>query len=235
MRKHWLTAVAAVAALALVSSRASANSLSPGGSVSPDAFANLTLPPGSTLIADTGPETFTGIGGPPAIAGIFREEVIQESAAANPKGGYTFVYQLKDTAVDIGRMSSGGWGLATSPVEVGTTASDTGGATLLGSAGTVNAVSADWTLSKETLGWNFTGGTIPPGGFSYLLVVRTSNTTEAPVTVSIIDGGTAAIVGGFAPGLPLTAVPEPSTMAIAGLGALGMIGYGLRRRKALGA
>jgi len=32
-----------------------------------------------------------------------------------------------------------------------------------------------------------------------------------------------------------TVVPEPSTMAIAGLGALGMIGYGLRRRKALGA
>ncbi len=31
------------------------------------------------------------------------------------------------------------------------------------------------------------------------------------------------------------AVPEPSTMAIAGLGALGMIGYGLRRRKAMGA
>ncbi len=33
----------------------------------------------------------------------------------------------------------------------------------------------------------------------------------------------------------VTAVPEPSSMAIAGLGALGMIGYGLRRRKALGA
>jgi PEP-CTERM motif len=32
-----------------------------------------------------------------------------------------------------------------------------------------------------------------------------------------------------------TAVPEPSTLAIAGIGALGMIGYGLRRRKALGA
>jgi len=32
-----------------------------------------------------------------------------------------------------------------------------------------------------------------------------------------------------------TAVPEPSTMAIASLGALGMIGYGLRRRKAMGA
>jgi len=32
-----------------------------------------------------------------------------------------------------------------------------------------------------------------------------------------------------------TIVPEPSTLAIAGLGALGLIGYGLRRRKALGA
>lgn len=30
----------------------------------------------------------------------------------------------------------------------------------------------------------------------------------------------------------LTPVPEPSTMAIAGLGALGLIGYGLRRRRA---
>jgi hypothetical protein len=33
----------------------------------------------------------------------------------------------------------------------------------------------------------------------------------------------------------VTSTPEPSTMAIAGLGALGMIGYGLRRRKAKGA
>jgi hypothetical protein len=29
-----------------------------------------------------------------------------------------------------------------------------------------------------------------------------------------------------------TAVPEPSTMALAGLGALGLVGYGIRRRKA---
>jgi hypothetical protein len=33
----------------------------------------------------------------------------------------------------------------------------------------------------------------------------------------------------------LCTVPEPSTMAIAGLGGLGLIGYGLRRRKAMGA
>jgi len=33
---------------------------------------------------------------------------------------------------------------------------------------------------------------------------------------------------------PLQAVPEPSGLAIAGLGGLGMIGFGLRRRKAMG-
>jgi hypothetical protein len=35
--------------------------------------------------------------------------------------------------------------------------------------------------------------------------------------------------------VPSTSVPEPSTLALTGLGALGLIGYGLRRRKALGA
>jgi hypothetical protein len=39
----------------------------------------------------------------------------------------------------------------------------------------------------------------------------------------------------FSSNTTLTPTPEPSTMAIAGLGALGMIGYGLRRRKAKGA
>ncbi len=40
---------------------------------------------------------------------------------------------------------------------------------------------------------------------------------------------------GVTPQTPQGITPEPSTFAIAGLGALGMIGYGLRRRKALGA
>jgi len=35
----------------------------------------------------------------------------------------------------------------------------------------------------------------------------------------------------FSSNTTLTPVPEPSTLAIAGLGALGMIGYGIRRRK----
>jgi PEP-CTERM motif len=42
-------------------------------------------------------------------------------------------------------------------------------------------------------------------------------------------------ITGWVGSSPSVVVPEPSTMAIAGLGALGLIGYGLRRRKALGA
>jgi hypothetical protein len=35
--------------------------------------------------------------------------------------------------------------------------------------------------------------------------------------------------------IPSTSVPEPSTLALTGLGTLGLVGYGLRRRKARGA
>lgn len=42
------------------------------------------------------------------------------------------------------------------------------------------------------------------------------------------DGFAGSSNTGFASGAVL--VPEPSTMAIAGLGALGFVGFGLRRR-----
>jgi len=67
--------------------------------------------------------------------------------------------------------------------------------------------------------------------------VSTGNATGAGnVAFTLAYGevnGTPAIID-FAPAAP-SATPEPSTLAIAGLGALGMIGYGLRRRKASGA
>jgi len=51
------------------------------------------------------------------------------------------------------------------------------------------------------------------------------------ITLAANSSQSLTIVTNAAPSL----VPEPSSMAIAGLGALGMIGYGLRRRKAMGA
>ncbi len=57
-------------------------------------------------------------------------------------------------------------------------------------------------------------------------------TIEQDINVTL-NGATDVVQ--FTANTNLQAVPEPSTMAIAGLGALGMIGYGLRRRKAKGA
>jgi hypothetical protein len=70
-------------------------------------------------------------------------------------------------------------------------------------------------------GANFTFTSVTP-----LLHTNGSGSTE---TIAAFTGSTSGNMSATA------AVPEPSTMAIAGLGALGMIGYGLRRRKALGA
>jgi hypothetical protein len=52
------------------------------------------------------------------------------------------------------------------------------------------------------------------------------------ITSSPAHAANGAIVTGFAGENGGPVVPEPSTMAIAALGALGFIGYGLRRRKA---
>ncbi len=72
---------------------------------------------------------------------------------------------------------------------------------------------------------------VPTGGWSGALHIDFSPaTTNSPLT------GTAFSSTSVGSGDVVTnVVPEPSTMAIAGIGALGMIGYGLRRRKALGA
>jgi hypothetical protein len=54
--------------------------------------------------------------------------------------------------------------------------------------------------------------------------------------VKTVDDSSGALATGFvANSLAVSTTPEPSTLAIAGVGALGFIGYGLRRRKAAGA
>jgi hypothetical protein len=68
--------------------------------------------------------------------------------------------------------------------------------------------------------------------------VRSGNPYAASMTIAITQtGGPGSAIGDTAtfavPAVQL--VPEPSTMGLAGLGALGLIGYGLRRRKASGA
>jgi hypothetical protein len=66
------------------------------------------------------------------------------------------------------------------------------------------------------------------GGTFDFLVLNTGN----PPQTTTLDGPTGLLVSAFS----ATAVPEPSSITIAGLGAIGVIGgYSLRRRKAKGA
>jgi len=85
------------------------------------------------------------------------------------------------------------------------------------------------------------------GGFLLGSFVKTDNTATTVYDVFAASGVTAAnlAAGVYIHGLgndaqgrnvlidtvTTASVPEPSTLAIAGLGALGMIGYGIRRRK----
>jgi len=65
--------------------------------------------------------------------------------------------------------------------------------------------------------------------FANLINITLGTLADQPLTTTSFAGTISAS------GVNITSVPEPSSFAIAGLGALGMIGYGLRRRKAQGA
>jgi len=114
------------------------------------------------------------------------------------------------------------------------------------------------TFSGLTFG--FSGGTVatltasdPPGTISFTSSYSPAFPLGAPTGASFTFSGVSPSLGIVTSSFPIAstigsfsatgsgtfsataaAVPEPSTMAIAGLGALGMIGYGLRRRKILG-
>jgi len=78
------------------------------------------------------------------------------------------------------------------------------------------------------IGWNFpTGpGKLAAGMSSALLILSTHFTTYESGLVGTHDTNVAVDdLNSFQP------TPEPSSMAIAGLGALGLIGYGIRRRR----
>lgn len=95
-------------------------------------------------------------------------------------------------------------------------------------SGTGLTLTASNATGGETL--TFTSSVIPaadlgnPTAISFGFSNVTPAVTGTPDTIQAL---TASVAGTAS----ATAVPEPSSMAIAGLGALGLIGYGIRRRK----
>jgi hypothetical protein len=130
----------------------------------------------------------------------------------------------------------------TSPVGVGTIAESITGSFAFGTG----------TITYQTFGSNsntlysslpltptpggMTGIVTTLGGSSsgaFTAVASYSLTEVLTITFTSASGGNVNLSSDAR--ADFTATPEPSTMAMAGLGALGFIAYGLRRRKASGA
>jgi len=84
--------------------------------------------------------------------------------------------------------------------------------------GTHNGTLSPTTIEGVTVA-NYNAGLTYSGGVTLLLI--NSQTSTSSQNLVIFNGSV----------VTTSVVPEPSTMAIAGLGALGMIGYGWKRRK----
>ncbi len=133
---------------------------------------------------------------------------------------------------------------SSTPVTVSATASFDAPPGYLAGVNTVNTY-FNSTASTTTLGlgastvsanqtFNKTGGSPGPNTVSVGNPAG-SYTLSQLMTLTALNTNTSSHQFSITADSTVTAVPEPSAMAIAGLGALGMIGYGLRRRKALGA
>jgi hypothetical protein len=219
--------------LALVSMMATAPSahaavLSPGGSST--TFDPVVVPAGSTL-----EDTVTGTLTSPDLSGTYTQWVYK-----TPSGTYDFLYQVATTSGVIHRVTTSHFGTFTTDVGVLTGLVSPPGALPGGIVpnnvgGTVVDRSSEGGGVGNVVGFNFTTVQITAGSNSVVLAVETNATSfSTGGFVSIIDG-TTAFNNADQPAATIQSVPEPSTMALAGLGALGLIGYSLRRRKALGA
>jgi hypothetical protein len=222
MRQKWAIALAVLFGLGITATPAKAVLLPVGAtSLAPDAFSAIS---GTVLASQTVTGSVTN-GSNTLSVSVF-EEVVRDSGT----GHLDFLYTVTNTGISgndgVGRFTVSNFGSGTAgsnPFGLD------GGYDSTTSGTTPNTIDRPSVDNGTVVGWDFTSG-IAVGATSQTLVIKTTADLFTAGTVAAIDGATVDLAG-YQP----TVVPEPSTMAIAGIGALGLIGYGLRRRKALGA
>jgi hypothetical protein len=194
--------------------------LPPGGTVTPaPAVAN----PGTLLLADTGSEPFNF--GAPVSSGTVREIVVLDTVTAT----LAFVYQFHVISGDVGRIT--GSSFAGFVTDVGVFAPP---AVPFSFTGTAIPTTIDRSPgAADVIGFSFVPPVVPDSGStdtSVELVIRTNARQFGPGSIGLIDGG-GTTLNGFAPTGPSTAIPEPASIVLLCVGALGLWGYGRNRRK----
>jgi hypothetical protein len=205
---------------------AHATVLSPGDG--PIASSDVTVPGTAVLVAD---QTVTGWSGltltPSGLIVSVVEDVYRET-----NGNIDFTYTVTNNSTTssghkVDTVTVGNFGAAPGTINVGGS-----GLTTASTA----PVQVSWSQDASTVKWFYSQGSpsinhdIPTGGATgqTLVILTSAKNYENIGSLTVQNSGTVQLAG-YQPG------PEPSTMALAGLGALGLIGYGLRRRKVLGA
>jgi len=115
----------------------------------------------------------------------------------------------------------------------------------LGVSGTFQSFADDNYTPVSTAGYTYSGSGATPGSQTVVLNNSTNSATATTLanlltspyalveTLSLTFGDSGTLNSSTA--TILTSTPEPSSMVLAGVGVLGLVGYGLRRRKAMGA
>lgn len=211
--------LAGLLALVVLAPSGYAAVLMPGdGPVAPDTFAACGgVDCGTTIVADTGVQAFTGLDshGNTQYTGNFRQIVVVDSVT----NFLDFVYEVEVTGGPsrVERLTT--INFAGSSTDVGY-CTDCPDVINLGAAGDANIAptTVDRSADGNVIGFNFNPAGIQNGGDTFALVIKT-NASAADFTGSttFLDGGIAA-VNSYDP------VPEPMN---AGLLLGGLFGVGL--------
>jgi len=213
---------------------AHATVLAPGGSsptVDTSTLAGLTLV--DQWAASPAALSAPGGGVTQTIFGTYQEWVYKDAS-----GNLTFLEQVNLAAGSehVARITASSYASFMTDVHTLTGAlppTGVAGGSTPNNAALGNVIDRDAT--GAVVGFNFISTPIPAGGSSAVLVITTdAKNYDRHGVLSVIDGTTSSNQT-FEPTSGILSVPEPSSLVLGGIGALGMIGFGLRRRKALGA
>jgi hypothetical protein len=238
MRRTAFTALAALVGL-LIAAPAHATALPPGGSVAPGVIPNPLTAAGNTILASiiNGTGTATGANGQ-VMSVMYSAWVVRVGTGGaaldtgtQQAGQLDFVYQFTNTSPSLtgnppgtivnstSHASFGGFG-------VGVDYTSTSTSQVAPNAGIRS------TSPGSAVNFLFNGvGGVSPGSTSTLDTIETNAVNFTTGNYTFQDGVTVQVAA-FPPAPTPPGVPEPSSMLLVSLGAMGLIGYGLNRRKA---